>query len=158
MAAVAMLPLLLLAHVLGLESPGDSASVLDGSVALLLGLNALFGTVVSELLWAHSVRLLGPVVPAVGLGLTIPASMLAQVALGDAVFSVWFVLGAVLTLSGFVLIVLQVPTQTENYNRLAQEDTDETDDLSPMSNDAFETAETVNFADGAVPEVYASCI
>eukprot|EP00656_Telonema_subtile_P005160 TRINITY_DN12345_c0_g1_i6.p3 TRINITY_DN12345_c0_g1~~TRINITY_DN12345_c0_g1_i6.p3 ORF type:complete len:140 (-),score=33.14 TRINITY_DN12345_c0_g1_i6:159-578(-) len=91
---------------MGLEGLGDSVDSLNVHMLLLLLLNGLVGTVLSDLLWAHSVRLLGPVIPSVGLGLTIPLAMLAQVALGERVFSFWYTLGAASTLGGFSLVAL----------------------------------------------------
>eukprot|EP00658_Telonema_sp_P-2_P085593 TRINITY_DN9790_c0_g2_i3.p1 TRINITY_DN9790_c0_g2~~TRINITY_DN9790_c0_g2_i3.p1 ORF type:complete len:382 (+),score=61.80 TRINITY_DN9790_c0_g2_i3:233-1378(+) len=127
LTSVGVIPLLFLAHLFGLERFEESANFSSRHVVLLLSLNALFGTVVSDLVWAHSVRLLGAVVPAVGLGLTIPTSILAQVALGQAAFSVWYVIGAAVTLSGFILVALPDRSDrgSEGYEIVGHEETDD---------------------------------
>lgn len=104
---VALPPVLFLAALTGIEPWEQSFGALDSSKMLLLIGNGLIGTVLSDLMWAHSVKLLGPVIPSVGLGLTIPLSMLAQVALGTQLFSIWYYVGAALTLLGFLLLILE---------------------------------------------------
>jgi len=51
----------------------------------LLTANGLIGTVVSDYLWARSVLLLSPLISTLGLSLTIPCSMLAQVSFSNAI-------------------------------------------------------------------------
>ncbi|CAG9315870.1 unnamed protein product [Blepharisma stoltei] len=70
----------------------------------LLFLNALFGTVLSDMLWALSVRLLNPALCTVGLSLTIPLSMVVDTMLHQFTYSAVYILGALLIVLGFVLL------------------------------------------------------
>jgi len=98
--AVAILPLLFLAHATGIEPFHFPSS----EQMWLLTLNGLIGTVLSDYLWARSVLLLSPLISTLGLSLTIPTSMLAQsFFLGDD-FSFGYLLGATLTFGGFILV------------------------------------------------------
>lgn len=100
--AVAVVPILGMAHLTGVEAfewPSRQTLV-------LLTVNGLIGTVVSDYLWARSVLLLTPLISTLGLSLTIPCSMLAQALLFEDAFSPWYLLGAGLTFAGFILVNL----------------------------------------------------
>jgi len=141
--SVALIPVLLLADLVHLERVEDSMGALDQQKLIYLLVNGLLGTVLSDLLWAHSVRLLGPVIPAVGLGLTIPTSMLLQVALGKKSFSIWYACGAALTLGGFALVAVADPTH--DYEMI-HDDCRETD-LSVGSSNSLDLCEKVPLCD-----------
>ena len=97
-----LLPGFLVVDLVGLETfelPG-----LIAFVALLC--NALFGTVLSDLLWAFSVRLLNPALCTVALSLTIPLSMSVDYFLHNSQFSVLYFSGTGLILLGFVVMSL----------------------------------------------------
>ena len=101
--AVAVVPILGMAHLTGVEAfewPSRQTLV-------LLTVNGLIGTVVSDYLWARSVLLLTPLISTLGLSLTIPCSMLAQALLFEDAFSPWYLLGAGLTFAGFILVNLE---------------------------------------------------
>lgn len=93
-------PLGVIVHVVGWES----LSGLSGPVVGYLWANALVGTVISDYLWVLAVLLVSPVVATAGLALTIPLSMLADVALHGQAFHALYVVGAVLTILGFILV------------------------------------------------------
>ena len=42
-------------------------------------LNAIFGTVISDFCWCKSVMLLGPLLPTLGIALTIPLAMIYNI-------------------------------------------------------------------------------
>jgi solute carrier family 35 protein F5 len=76
----------------------------SGVEAAFLICNALFGTVLSDVLWALSVIALNPTLCTVGLSLTIPISIIADVVLYNLVFSYYYILGALLVICGFVIM------------------------------------------------------
>ena len=96
-----------------------------GSTLGALLLNALVGTALSDVLWALSVLLTNPVIATVGLSLTIPVAMLADLLLGKTHFQVLYLLGMALVFGGFLLINWiyytldrrKVPPVTENEPR-----------------------------------------
>ena len=73
-------------------------------IAELLLLNALVGTVLSDVIWAKSVLLTSPVVATAGLSLTIPAAMVADGFMGKRSFNAIYIAGSALVVCGFVLL------------------------------------------------------
>ncbi len=72
---------------------------------LFLFANGLIGTVVSDYLWVLALLLVSPVVATVALSLTIPLSLIADSIINPTMhFSVFYIVGAVLTIFGFVLV------------------------------------------------------
>ena len=69
-------------------------------------INAVFGTVLSDVLWAMSVMYLNPTLCSVALSLTIPLAVVADVVLYDLEFNYYYIIGACLVIIGFVVMSL----------------------------------------------------
>ena len=93
-------PFFFVLHASGIET----FELPTGQTLGALLLNALIGTALSDVLWALSVVLTNPVVATVGLSLTIPVAMLADLMLGNAQFRVLYLLGMGLVFGGFLLV------------------------------------------------------
>lgn len=78
-----------------------------GMVILYLLLNSLFGTVLSDWLWLVSILLLSPVIATVGLSLTIPFAMIADLLISQKHFAFLYILGAILVALGFMIVNMQ---------------------------------------------------
>ena len=100
--AVIFSPLFLLLHFTGIETFELPNSVEIG----VLIMNGLFGTVVSDLLWAWSVRYLNPALCTIGLSLTIPLSLAADNILHNKTFNGLYLGGGSLILLGFIIMSL----------------------------------------------------
>lgn len=72
----------------------------------VLVLNGLLGTVVSDLLWALSVKYLNPTLCTIGLSLTIPLSLVTDNLLYDKMFNGLYFKGGFLILLGFIIMSL----------------------------------------------------
>lgn len=102
--ALLLWPGLILLNYLGVETfVWPSAKV-----AGFLILNGLVGTNLSDILWAKSVILTSPVIATLGLSLTIPVAMLADLVLRGQWHSALYLAGAVLVTLGFVVANWQV--------------------------------------------------
>jgi solute carrier family 35 protein F5 len=75
-------------------------------VVLFLTLNGIFGTVISDFLWAKSVLLTSPLISSLGLALTIPLAIIVDWFLHDLHFTVLYFLGGLCVLLGFILVNL----------------------------------------------------
>lgn len=95
-------PLLFLLDAAGIE-PLVMPSL---SVLGMLLLNGLFGTVISDMLWAQSVVYTTPLIASLGLSLTIPIAMIVDVMFNQHELTMVYVVGSVLVVSGFVLVVV----------------------------------------------------
>lgn len=73
-------------------------------ILLMLFINGIAGTVISDLLWAKAVILTSPLVCTVGLTLTIPLAMVADLVLYSKHFGAVYILGSCLVFVGFVLV------------------------------------------------------
>ena len=67
-------------------------------------LNAIFGTVISDFCWCKSVVLLGPLLPTLGIALTIPLAMLYNVIIEGQKFSLVYYLGSVIIVAAFLAL------------------------------------------------------
>ncbi len=76
----------------------------SGYVWLYLLANGLVGTVISDYLWLLSVLLTSPLVATVGLSLTIPLAMIADVIIKHKSFTFLYFLGTVLVVVGFLMV------------------------------------------------------
>lgn len=76
--------------------------------ALLLLINALLGTVLSDFLWALSVVLTTPLMTTLSLSLTVPLSILLDIVYGRKSFSVRYFVGASLVFTGFILVNIAI--------------------------------------------------
>lgn len=97
---VLMWPGLLLVHLTGIEVFELPSWTVLGS----MGLNAIIGTNLSDILWAKSVILTSPLVATLGLSLTTPLAMIADFFLKGKKFSLQYIAGAIAVTLGFVLI------------------------------------------------------
>jgi solute carrier family 35 protein F5 len=75
-------------------------------VWLFLTLNALIGTMVSELCWALAVLLTSPLVATVGLSLSIPLALLSDTVFRKLAFSWAYFVGSALVIAGFMIVNL----------------------------------------------------
>jgi solute carrier family 35 protein F5 len=66
--------------------------------------NALFGTYLSQILWAQAVLLTSPLIATCALTLTIPIALAADVVFRGASFDLTFALGGGAIIGGFLLI------------------------------------------------------
>lgn len=73
---------------------------------ILLTVNAVFGTVISDYCWARSVVLLGPLVTVLGITLTFPISLTIDVLSNGQTFTWQYYLGSALIFTSFGGIVL----------------------------------------------------
>lgn len=96
--------LLLLPVVLALNAAGVErlARVTPAFMALIL-VKGLFDNVISDLLWARAIVLSSATMATVGLALTIPLAMLADLAVHGAVPGQWLALGSTAVVAGFLL-------------------------------------------------------
>lgn len=82
-----------------------------GMTLLFLFVNGIVGTVISDYLWVLAVLLTSPVIATVGLSLTIPLSMIADAVFQKSSFSVFYIVGAVLAVVGFILVNVSSPSE-----------------------------------------------
>lgn len=68
----------------------------------MLSANAILGTVISDFCWAKSVVLLGPLMTTLGIALTIPLSIMADILKGEKKITWQFFLGTTLILGSFL--------------------------------------------------------
>ena len=86
----------------------DHIYSLTGTIFGYILLESIFDNVISDYLWARSVLLTTPTVATVGLSLTIPLAILADVIIGyDGDINTFTLLGAGLVLIGFIVINLK---------------------------------------------------
>jgi solute carrier family 35 protein F5 len=72
---------------------------------LFLLANGIVGTVLSDYLWVLALLLVSPVVATVGLSLTIPLTLIADSVINPSMhFSVLYIVGALFTILGFILV------------------------------------------------------
>ena len=83
----------------------ETLALPDAKVWVLLAINSLVGTVLSDLIWLYAVMLTTPLIATIGLSLTIPLAMTTQALFtSDADFTGWYVTGALLVVAGFVVV------------------------------------------------------
>ena len=118
--AVLLLPLFPILNYTGIESfQWPNSEALGGLV-----LNAILGTVISDFCWAKSVVLLGPLLPTLGIALTIPISMLVDSFYVHKHFTGLYFVGSFFIIAGFLLLSArdyysQKSKSKENQNELA---------------------------------------
>ncbi|KAJ9452023.1 putative vacuolar membrane protein [Diplonema papillatum] len=94
------LPVLAALHAFGWET----FEVPPGRVLLLLAINSAIGTNLSDVLWAKAVVLTSPLVATLALSLTIPFGLISDVIMSDVSYNLPYTCGALMILSGFVLV------------------------------------------------------
>lgn len=72
----------------------------------LLTINSVFGTVLTDSLWAMSVQMTTALIATLALSLTVPLSMVLDVFLNSKSFSAFYLLGMVMVLVGFFIVNL----------------------------------------------------
>jgi solute carrier family 35 protein F5 len=98
---VMLWPLGFLLNYIGIE---EFALPPSGAVWLYLTVNGLIGTVLSDYLWLWSVLLTSPLVATIGLSLTIPFAMLADIVIKGKSFDWLYLLGSASVIAGFLLV------------------------------------------------------
>jgi solute carrier family 35 protein F5 len=94
-------------------------------------LNAIFGTVISDFCWCKSVVLLGPLLPTLGIALTIPLAMLYNVIIEGQSFSEIYCLGSVIIV--FAFLALSARDYQLSAKQKPQEGTDGQADFAEQS-------------------------
>lgn len=82
----------------------ESWSTPPANVMLFLTINGVFGTVISDYLWAKSVLLTSPLIASLGLALTIPLAIIVDWALHGLRFTAVYCIGGICVLVGFILV------------------------------------------------------
>ena len=95
-----LMPLFLVFNYTGLEK----FEFPTGEILGFLFLNAIFGTVLSDVIWAFSIKYLNPALSTLGITLTIPLSMIVDSILHGYVYSALYICGAILVIFGFVIM------------------------------------------------------
>ncbi|KAG8471245.1 hypothetical protein KFE25_009666 [Diacronema lutheri] len=98
--AIALLPVVLVLHVTGVEPLGE----LSAKLMCMIVVKGLFDNVLSDFLWAKAIVLTSPTAATVGLSLTIPIAMATDAALHGIHPSALGTLAALSVCAGFVLI------------------------------------------------------
>lgn len=96
--SVLLLPLFFILNMTGVEVfewPNHEA-------LMALTLNAILGTVISDYCWAKSVVLLGPLLPTLGIALTIPVSMIVDSFYEHKQFTIEYFVGTALIVGSFI--------------------------------------------------------
>eukprot|EP00762_Andalucia_godoyi_P007702 ANDGO_07915.mRNA.1 putative vacuolar membrane protein YML018C len=76
----------------------------SNEVWMFLVLNAVIGTMVSELCWTLAVLLTSPLIATVGLSLSIPLALLSDILIRHIEFSWMYFVGSACVICGFVLV------------------------------------------------------
>ncbi len=109
-----LVPLLSVAGVEKFELPSKRT-------LLLIGVNAMIGSVLSDYLWAKSVVLTSALVGTIALSLTVPLSLIFDVAFKGVHITPAYAIGVVLVLFGFVVVNVDLA----RTNEAPEEDMDE---------------------------------
>lgn len=99
---VCLMPLFLVLNYSGVEK----FEFPSGEVLGFLFLNAIFGTVLSDVIWAFSVKYLNPALSTLGITLTIPLSMFVDFLLHGITYSGLYITGAVFVVMGFFIMAI----------------------------------------------------
>jgi solute carrier family 35, member F5 len=110
---ICLMPLFPILSVTGIEK----FEFPNGEVLGFLLLNGLFGTVLSDVLWAFSVKYLNPALCTLGISLTIPLSMAVDAVLHSFTYSVIYIFGALFIVAGFfIMAAFEHPKYGHNFS------------------------------------------
>lgn len=101
---VFLTPVVFILDAIGLET----LSGFSGKALALTAAKGLFDNVLSDALWAISMKWTSPTTATVGLALTIPFSIIASYFLNHALPSVAAVIGAIMMIMGFILTSISI--------------------------------------------------
>lgn len=93
-------PGMIVLHVIGIET----FHIPPAKVFLMLLLNGIFGTVISDFLYAQAVLMTSPLIATLGLTFTIPLAMISDIILHGRAFTWMYFLGSLLVFVGFLLV------------------------------------------------------
>ena len=99
---VVLLPLFPIFHYSGIEP----FSFPNKKALVLLTINAIFGTFLSDYFWARSVVLLGSLITTLGMSMTMPLSMVVSSWFENELFNWLYYLGTLCIFVSFVVITL----------------------------------------------------
>jgi solute carrier family 35, member F5 len=97
---ICLMPVFPILHYTGVET----FEFPSGKILGFLFLNGLFGTVLSDVLWAFSVKYLNPALSTLGITLTIPLSMVVDAVLHGYTYPALYIVGALMVILGFVIM------------------------------------------------------
>jgi solute carrier family 35, member F5 len=97
---IGLWPLFFILNWMGVES----LEMPSGRVMMFLAINGMFGSVLSDYLWARSVLLTTPLIATLGLSMTIPVAMIVDLVWHHTHYGVWYIVGSLAVVSGFVLV------------------------------------------------------
>ncbi|CAG8723203.1 16815_t:CDS:2, partial [Acaulospora morrowiae] len=107
-------PLFLLLHVTGVE---EFQLPPDGNVWIMIMVNALVGTFLSDYLWLLSVLMTSPLVVTLGLSLTIPLALFGDYVFKGIIMNPGYWLGALLVVSGFLGVNLATIKESKREHK-----------------------------------------
>eukprot|EP01122_Echinamoeba_exundans_P013430 TRINITY_DN5863_c0_g2_i1.p1 TRINITY_DN5863_c0_g2~~TRINITY_DN5863_c0_g2_i1.p1 ORF type:complete len:445 (-),score=65.85 TRINITY_DN5863_c0_g2_i1:744-2078(-) len=106
---VLLWPFLILLHYTGIEK----FEVPSLQVTVMLTINGLIGTVVSDLIWSLSIFLTSALLGTLGLSLTVPLALTIDLVRGKKRLNVGYAFGGALAILGFLFANLEVPDRIE---------------------------------------------
>ncbi|CAG8670318.1 109_t:CDS:2 [Acaulospora morrowiae] len=107
-------PFFLLLHVTGVE---EFQLPPDGNVWIMIMVNALVGTFLSDYLWLLSVLLTSPLVVTLGLSLTIPLALFGDYVFKGIIMNPGYWLGALLVVGGFLGVNLETVKERKHEHK-----------------------------------------
>lgn len=102
-------PFLILLHYTGVE-PFEVPSL---QITLMLSINGLIGTVISDLIWSLSIFLTSALLGTLGLSLTVPLALTIDLVRGKKHINVGYGFGGALALVGFLFANVDIPPRIE---------------------------------------------
>ncbi|CAG8441796.1 16646_t:CDS:2 [Acaulospora colombiana] len=105
----------------------------DRNVWIMVIVNALVGTFLSDYLWLLSVLMTSPLVVTLGLSLTIPLALFGDSVFKGIIMSPGYWLGALLVVGGFLGVNLATVKENRREHRFTSLIDDECGDYDPVS-------------------------
>ncbi|TGZ80575.1 hypothetical protein EX30DRAFT_341507 [Ascodesmis nigricans] len=116
--ALFLWPGLIILHKTGIE-PFELPP--NSQVWAILLINAAI-TLVSDMCWAWAVLFTSPLVTTLGLGATIPVAMVGEMVVLGVIAGIWYWVGAVLVLAGFVIVNWEDGVEKKEVMRVREEE------------------------------------